>query len=121
MYKKLPPSLIDNTDNIACPTKSDKLFYVHINNRLNILQNDFLLEQVSTRECHSSGQQLLDTARQILATVVILWVQRDRLVEYQNNFTWFVSAGHHTLATYRRTDRISDYVLWCSLQWCPLH
>ncbi|KAL9111093.1 MAG: hypothetical protein Q9187_007973, partial [Circinaria calcarea] len=55
-------------------------------------RNDFLLEQISTRERHSSGQQLLDTARQILATVVILWVQRDRLVEYQNNFTWLITS-----------------------------
>ena len=91
MYRDIPPSLIDNTDNIACLTKSDKVLYIHINNRLKSLQNDFLLEQISTKERHSSGQQLLDTARQILATIVIMWIQRDRLVEYHHNFTWFVS------------------------------
>lgn len=57
---------------------------------LEYLQNLFLLERLKISHTRASGQELLDIAVHMMKMVLLLWLQRDRLLYYTFQFDWFV-------------------------------
>ena len=86
-YDCLPASLRYRPENPHSTTAT--LFCRQISLHLEFLHSRFLLGKVqSVRD----GQPLLDTAREMLGEVLVLWKTRDRLWDYfQSDFDFFVS------------------------------
>ncbi|RDW57778.1 hypothetical protein BP5796_12579 [Coleophoma crateriformis] len=57
---------------------------------LDILQCRFLLERLKVSRGFASEQKLLEVAQQMMAAVLSLWLNRDRLVNHLASFDWLI-------------------------------
>ena len=75
---------------------SDQLFSTKLYIRLSHLGDKLLLERLSYKIGNTDGQLMIDSAREMLDLMVLLWMQRDRYVDYQCDFDWMVGNQVHS-------------------------
>lgn len=58
--------------------------------RLKFLEDRLLLERLAHKQGVLDGQSMIECAREMLELTVLIWVQRDRFVQYQHDFDWML-------------------------------
>jgi len=70
--------------------KDNSIWWRQINIRLSYLRNHFLLDRLSVKHGQLDSQILLDVAREMLELSVLIWLERDRFIERQQDYDWML-------------------------------
>ncbi|KAH8656163.1 hypothetical protein BGZ60DRAFT_385064 [Tricladium varicosporioides] len=89
-YENLPPRLHFSLTNPNLRSLTDYRFWKTMTLRLKFLEDRLLLERLAHKQGVLDGQSMIECAREMLELTVLIWVQRDRFVQYQHDFDWML-------------------------------
>jgi len=95
-YAGLPDSLKLREEDISDPAMPNQTMYTRLLTKMDNLQILFLLERLLIKYGRADGQELLDTASELLCLKLVFWKQRDRFLELQGINEFFVSSSLST-------------------------
>lgn len=67
--------------------------YIITRIHLDILNCRFLLQRLAVSRSFATGQELFDTALEIMTVVLSLWLNRDKLQSWNYTFDWIVRSA----------------------------
>ncbi|KAH8592975.1 hypothetical protein B0O99DRAFT_689190 [Bisporella sp. PMI_857] len=71
-------------------TRNDNKFWRRLIFHLEYLGDVLLLERLANKQGMTDGQTMIDSAREMLDLVVLVWVQRDRFDEHHHAYDWIL-------------------------------
>ncbi|KAF4635056.1 hypothetical protein G7Y89_g3055 [Cudoniella acicularis] len=89
-YNNFPAFLHFQSADPCGKNSPDKSFWTTLCLRLQFLEHRLLLERLAHKQGVFDGQSMIDCAREMLELTVLIWVQRDRFVEYHHDFDWML-------------------------------
>jgi hypothetical protein len=89
-YNSFPPHLRYQSD-IEINSNNSYNYYVIVSNRLQHLQNIFVLQRIACTRLYHDHQELLDNAQEQMDLILSLWLKREHLTSSNMNFDWIVS------------------------------
>ena len=91
VYAQIPSQLHYQPNVSSRQDNSPYLFCAQMNYYQEYLLNRFLLDRLPEESSHEVKQDLVDTARKMLDTVLELCANRDRLTDFAVNFVWAIT------------------------------
>ena len=85
-YASFPSFVHWDSELISSAEVSDQSIFRRLSVRLKMLEHRLLLERLAYKRGLQDGQSLVNCAREMLELTVLIWVQRDRFVEYHHDY-----------------------------------